>query len=143
MGVGVAASSSAVGGETGLFVGLLPRERECSRRAGLLFDPARLSEELPMVGVGEPLDIIDVSLVRGEGGITVTLGLIEVVSLSLSDGWMLLLREIDGLWVVLGLETEIVGWRDVGEGEGDRAPSRCVFVFTSFEKKLGAMMPSC
>lgn len=78
-------------------------------------------------------------LVRGEGGMTVTLGLMDRESLSLSDIGTLL-TETFGLWFRLALEMDMVGWRgEVGDGLGDRAPSRCVLVFTSFEKKLGAM----
>lgn len=71
---------------------------------------------------------------------TVTLGLMESVSVSLAR----LLNDWDGLWVLwLGLEIDIVGcglcdW--VGEvGEGDRAPSRFAFGLTNFVKKFGAI----
>ena len=83
---------------------------------------------------------IDMSLVRGEGGMTVTFGLMD--SSSVSGRW--LERDSDGRWV-LGLDMEIVGCRgfsveDVGDGDGERVASRWWFPgLTSLEKKLGGM----
>lgn len=91
--------------------------------------------ERPDFGVLSVLDI-DLSLVRGDGGMTVTLGLMD--SVSVSPRW--LVSESDGRWV-LGLDMEIVGCLgDVGDGDGERVASRwCPPGFTSFEKKLGGM----
>lgn len=134
LGVGVTASSSR-GDDGGS--GLLPSESVCWRRD--FFDPPFISS---YDGVSRVVleDDIDMSLLRGDGGMTVTLGLMESVSVSLAR----LLNDWDGLWVLwLGLEIDIVGcglcdW--VGEvGEGDRAPSRFAFGLTNFVKKFGAI----
>ena len=67
---------------------------------------------------------MDSSLFRGEGGMMVTLGPAESV-LSRSDEGALLTEALC-LCETLALETEMVGWpdRDVGDGDGDLAPSR-------------------
>lgn len=135
LGVGVTASSSS--GDTGM--GLLPSESVCCRRG---FFPFRSSADWLGLGVCDPLDVDIWSLFRGEGGTTVTLGLIE--SLSVSDRW--LLSELEGL-CVLGLDMDMIGCLgsvgDVGDGEGERVASRLwLLVLTSLEKKLGGMAPA-
>jgi hypothetical protein len=78
---------------------------------------------------------MDMSLLRGDGGMTVTLGLMESLSVSARE----LLKESDGRCVLwLGREMEIVGCLD-DVGEGDCVPSRFAFGLTSFEKKFGAI----
>ena len=70
----------------------------------------------------------------------VTLGPTERPSLSRSDAGALL-TEMLGLWETLALWMEIVGCRDVGDGDGDLAPSRWVLGLINFEKIFGAMKP--
>lgn len=54
----------------------------CWRREGFCFVPSFISSiERPDFGVLAVLDI-DISLVRGDGGMTVTLGLIDSLSVS-------------------------------------------------------------
>lgn len=78
LGVGVTASSSL--GEVGE-MGLLVRDSEWVRREGFFFTAWRSSEDGPVGGVCDPSEM-DMSLVRGEGGMTVTLGLIDSLSVS-------------------------------------------------------------
>ena len=135
LGVGVATSSSGVygAGVAGDFIGLLPSDSEWIRRDDF-FDPPRSSVDWPGVEVPSDRELL---LARGDGGIIVTFGLMDR-SLSRSDAGALL-TEIDGLCDELTREMEMVGFRDVGDGEGDLCPSRCVLVLTSFAKKFGAM----
>ena len=128
LGVGVTASSSLADSGGG---GLLLSESVCWRRGFFEVD-LRSSIDWPSLGVFAPLDM---SLVRGDGGIMVTFGLIESLSVSV----LLLDSESDGRWVLwLGREMEMVGCLgDVGEGV--RPPSLFAFGLTSLEKKFGAM----
>lgn len=114
-GVGVFTSSSCgddTGETTGDF-GLLPSESEWVRRVEdlLLLDPPvvllRSSPDCPAVGVGNSSDI-DMSLVRGEGGMTVTLGLLDNESLSPSVTGALL-ADLVGLCPKLAREMDMVG----------------------------------
>ena len=116
-GVGVFTSSSrgdGAGDINGDF-GLLPSERECVRRPEpllLLVALAVLLRSSPdwpavAVGVGNSSEI-DMSLVRGEGGMTVTLGFVESESLSPSETGALL-AEVVGLSPTLAREMDMVG----------------------------------
>ena len=88
-GVGVATSSSGgvfsasepAGESFGELIGLLPTDRECSRRDALPPAPPKSSGSWSNV---------DRSLVRGDGGMIVTFGPVERVSLSRSDAGALL-----------------------------------------------------
>ena len=111
------------------------------RRELLVLPPLpalRSSDDRSGVGGGKPSKT-DSSLVRGDGGMIVTFGPTERLSLSRSEAGALLTETVGLCCDILALEMEIVGWRD--GGEGDLAPSRCWFGLMSFEKMLGAMKP--
>ena len=57
------------------------RDSEWVRREGFFFTAWRSSKDGPVGGVCDPSEM-DMSLVRGEGGMTVTLGLIDSLSVS-------------------------------------------------------------